>query len=833
MSSVLLKTLQGCYLENFHMDTITKPEIIQPAKLKETISATELDWIFEQFHPQIKILSLDCFDTILWRKTATPMDVFYDLQQYPTFKALQFTALMRIRSESKARILKVLKDTSSEIELQDIYRACMPNLTEEQINQLEEEELAAEMEACYPLPAVVELMRKAHAKGIKIIIVSDTYLKQSQLKKLLQHTLPPDVMSSIDKIFCSSAFGKSKINGLFEHVLKEINYPPQSILHLGDNPSADLIGPREFNVNTLQLIHHDENINELLRMQAAAVNLMDPSIRQTRALKTPFRGILATAQLATNQPEQMIGYASMGPVMYAFARFICDEVADLKKQGKQPKVLFLMRDAHLPALICETILGHPLGKRIRISRFASLAASFRNQDDINHYLADVISSQRYADICRQLLLPEKVADPIIKATIKTKNHLHTFMQLIQQKNITRIIFKQSADYRTRLLRHIEKEIGLEKGDTLVFVDLGYSGTTQRLLEPILRDEMGIDVVGRYLLALSVPGWQSCRRGLLDPATTDERVMLTLITYIALLEQLCTSNEKSVMDYDEEGNAIYGESNLSIEQHNNLDRIQAECIRFAKDAERFYQTTQLSISVQTLRDAAISGLGRLLFLPTEIEIQYLQTFQFDLNLGTKDTFDLINQNKGLQGLRQRGLFSLFMEKNAKSLRTNTPAELRSAGLELALTMMAHHRFSLEFGMRDMNLRREKINAIIVRGKEIAQTTLEAQLTHDGYYALWIPVGTGNFQIGILFGQTYQWIQFESIEFIMAKHFLSFVESQFTEDAWSNVIFEKMVDKGGKLYECLSASSLMIVTPKQKTNDENYILRAVFRPIVTRS
>lgn len=797
---------------------------------KDKVHSADLSILLESYSNKVKVLSLDCFDTLLWRRTATPIDVFYDLQHKPSFKAIGMTPLMRIHAEGNARTRQFIQHTSTEVSLRDIYLTHSPSLTENQLQSLAEDELAAEIETCYGFPPIIELIRHAHSKGLKIVIVSDTYLKQNQLHHLLSSVLPKDVMSMIEMIFCSNEYGVSKINGLFEHVLKKINHPAQSILHIGDNPVADLAAAKNMHLHAFQLIHHDDQVNELLRMQTTAASCMDSTIRHKRALNNSFRGILASAQLSTDRPEQFIGYAAMGPILYAFAQFLSDEIKQLKLDGKKPKVFFLMRDAYLPMQAATALLGEPLGKPIQISRFASFAASFRTADDVDQYLSKIITGNRFAEMAKQLLLPEAVGKQLIQEASKAPEPAYEFRQLIHQKHILDIIFKQSAAYRVRLLRYIKNETEIEPGETLVFVDLGYSGTTQQQLEPILREEMGIEVAGRYLLSVAVPNWKVTRKGLLDPAWCDGRAMHTLIAYISLLEQLCTSCEKSVIDYDKNGKPIYNDFHLSQEQKNNLDRIQSECLRFILDAKKFFSISQTAVSTVELQDAALSGLTRLLFLPTKNEINYLKSFEFDLNLATKDVFSMIDFDKGLAGLRRRGLFSHFMEKNIKSYRTNTPAELRSAGLELVISLLTHHRFSLDVGIKEMTFQKEKLDAIIINGNQTSQVSLEALLTYDGYFSVWVPVGNGNLKIGILFGKKYQWLQFESAELIASHTFLTNIESQGTEEGWQCLQFEKMTDHGSKLFECLSDSSFTLISSKPKPGNQNYILRLVFRPLV---
>src|SRR6185437_8183500 len=94
-------------------------------------------------------------------------------------------------------------------------------------------------EACYAFSPIIELIRLAHSKQIKIIIVSDTYLNKAYLTRLLASKLPADVMSMITEIFCSCDYYYSKTTGLFKSVLTKMNIAPHTVLHIGDNPTAD------------------------------------------------------------------------------------------------------------------------------------------------------------------------------------------------------------------------------------------------------------------------------------------------------------------------------------------------------------------------------------------------------------------------------------------------------------------------------------------------------------------------------------------------------------------------------------------------------------------
>ena len=130
-------------------------------------------------------------------------------------------------------------------------------------------------------------------------------------------------MSAISKIFCSCEYGKSKTNGLFEIILKSSGHRAESILHIGDNISTDYAAPRALKINALHFLQEDEHLTNLLRLQSISANIIDPLIRNTRPLSSPFRSILSSTQLSYDKPEVLIGYASLGPINVYLREIYC------------------------------------------------------------------------------------------------------------------------------------------------------------------------------------------------------------------------------------------------------------------------------------------------------------------------------------------------------------------------------------------------------------------------------------------------------------------------------------------------------------------------------
>lgn len=787
-----------------------------------TIRPADLLTAFTRFADKISVLSLDCFDTLLWRNTITPKDVFFDLQQRPHNKKHNIHAFNRIDSESSARAITMTRFGHAEVTLMDIYKQGFPSLSEAEINELIEEEIDAEIEACYAFPVVVDLIREAHAKNIKIIIVSNTYLTNPQLLKLLKSKLPNDVFAMIDTLFCSCEYNQSKNNALFDEVLRTLQISPNAILHVGDNHGADFVAPRQRNMHALHLLQFDSKQAEYFRLQTTAATIADTSIHRSRPLLNPFRGVFAAAKLQTNKPETLIGYMSMGPVMYTFARFIHDEIEQLKKANKRPKILFLLRDGYLPFLACKTLLGTEIGTMGRISRYCAIAASFRTEHDIATYLTGNVDPEYLGTACRQLLLSDSIAKPLMQHALATHDPAKAFIQLVLQKDIVNIILQNSMAFYQRLKKYLLKLIPLEKDDTLVLVDVGYTGRTQTTLASVLESDLNIKVRGLYLISLNSAEWRRNRKGLMDSSWCDDRALNALKFGNPSLEELICSCDNSVQGYDEEGNPIFVETSVSTAQREQSQLIHQECLRFINDADAFTKKANVHWPIESLRDTVFAELLRRTYLPLEDEIKHLQEFLHDEDMGTNLYGKIFSDSDiTLENLRRKGL----------QFKKQDPYSYRVLGLELSLVLLSNLRHGLELTLSDLNMRHETLQVIKSQNQKIVNNLTQAYHTYDGYFSLWFPVNNMETQIAVLFGKNYELLQIESAELIPAKYFYTTKERNHTHDLLEQVFLNQMQKTKGNLYECQSDTAAMIfqLNHNPQLQDKNF-LRVVFRPLV---
>jgi predicted HAD superfamily hydrolase len=786
----------------------------------EITCAADLIKAFNQYEHQISTLSLDCFDTLLWRTGHKPTDMFYDLQHSPSYQKHHVVPFMRVRAEEQARQLMYVQHRTLEVSLLDIYRTLFPDYAESELQTFVEDEISAEIHCCYAFQPMIELIRHAKNKGKKVIIISNIYLHEHQLRRLLSSALPDDVMKMIDKIFCSCDYKKSKSNGLFHEVLKDPTFEAHQMLHLGDNKSADFDAAREAGLNAMHFIQNNLKIEEFMRLQSIVAGIMLPDARDKHGLINLFHSLFSTTAHTLEKAESIHGYMSLGPVMYAFSQYLSTEIKTLTRDDKQPKVLFLMRDAHILALASEVYAGKSLGPSIRISRASALSASLRTQVDIERYISAFLKDLDFLAVCRQLFLSDEISAVLINTAEQSATPIKTFIELIKNEKIIHFIIQQSLQYAMKLKMYLQKNAGLAPGDTVILVDVGYAGTVQRSLKTFFKEEMEIEhVYGRYLISTNSRDNELKFSGLIDLSWCDYRTLTVLSTGFVLMEEIFSSCDESVIEYDNQGLPIYAPTPTSEAQRFKTKKIQEECLRFMHDAKQFLSTTTIHVSSSTWQQIALIDLTRMLYLPVEEEITYLQDFQHEKNAKTTEYFPVFNHpNLELESLRKKGLF----------FKNQHPYGLRHTGLDLVLTVLTQRRFGFDVNLSDRSLRYEHLPIVIIKDNKPQHIIYKAQPTHDGYYSCWIPTATGGSQIAILFGLNYHYIQLETIEAIPEEYYLAEGEGKKSESLKNKILYSHMLDKGGSLFECTSKSASIMLELESKSFD--YGIRVTYRPIV---
>src|SRR3954451_7648072 len=279
-------------------------------------------------------LSLDVFDTILWRRVPRPSDVFVILGASlrdaglcaPWVSDATFRH-MRIEAELEAR----RGEHGPEISLYDIWRKMPLDLFEGSLEELVAGEVALERQLTVVDAQIAELIALAHARQMPIILVSDTYFSEEQLRHLLDR--PELAPLKQARLFRSLEFRVGKGDGLWPVVLEELDLRPEQLWHVGDNERADVVAPRESGIRCTSYERIDEPLMRVLTREHQPQDLYGPVDPLLDALHGDFGLTSLRGKAVRNVPDELAqavatawryGAGVVGPVLTGFAEWVVE-----------------------------------------------------------------------------------------------------------------------------------------------------------------------------------------------------------------------------------------------------------------------------------------------------------------------------------------------------------------------------------------------------------------------------------------------------------------------------------------------------------------------------
>lgn len=186
-----------------------------------------------------KLFSVDIFDTLLRRASRTPIDAFTFMANEDCVQDVTGYFLdNRVAAENLAR--QDAADAGAEdVTLEQIY-TCFAQITKctpDQANAIKALELETELDLLQPTPFAKAFLAHVRETGKRYILASDMYLPSSAL----EHILNSKGISGWERLLVSGEIGRTKHTGtLFDDVVDHYGVPKGQILHIGDNPHADV-----------------------------------------------------------------------------------------------------------------------------------------------------------------------------------------------------------------------------------------------------------------------------------------------------------------------------------------------------------------------------------------------------------------------------------------------------------------------------------------------------------------------------------------------------------------------------------------------------------------
>lgn len=413
-----------------------------------------------------KYVSFDIFDTVIFRNVSKPSDIFEIVEkkliaQYG--KKMDKFAKMRVQAEQRA-----IKSTkNAEVTFNEIYSKLE---IEEPIDINKLKFLEEETEILYTIqnPFFVPVFEYCIKNSIKIILISDIYLPESAIKRILEKN-----SIKYDLLYLSSSVQKRKSTGqMFEHVLRDLDIHRNELIHIGDNWISDYCSPL---LKGIKAMHYASK-----RGKSEGNDLADSIVS-------------ATIENSFINPKKFYyetGFKCLGPALLGFCQWLHSEFT----KERFDTIWFFARDGKIVKDVydrlysSETFYFFGSRRSLTVPRLVN-AKNFIDIYSIVPYIKriepfhDLLYKIGIEDntLCQQLVV--KYGDSISRDELLGDKGNEIF-GLIKDK-----MYENADTERKTAMKYIESNVS---GKKIAVVDVGWYGTMQESISNLITNFLGKD-----------------------------------------------------------------------------------------------------------------------------------------------------------------------------------------------------------------------------------------------------------------------------------------------------------------------------------------------------
>lgn len=536
--------------------------------------------------PEVQIVSLDIFDTLLTRPVISdPRDIFHLVAERVNGRfGVDFVAL-RWSAEAE------MGDRYATLDAIYAHIARRHSLAENVVQALKEEELRCERALLRPRPDMLEVCRAAARAGKRLVAVSDMYLPSAFLLDILHEK----GFSDVAQVYVSAEHKARKTDdgALFGVMLKAEGCAPSAVLHLGDDRQGDVAEPLRRGLAAVHVPSVRQMMQERGGSLAGAISLA--------AQASPVWGLLLGHALERilDRPEDapdtlercdaaLFARLALGPLVTS----LCLQARATAEREGCARIYYASRDGWLPSLVhncLQEYSGGPEGVYFQAGRrayFPFLASSFveyartrKLADNLDLFTLEDLLRGHFGDEAESLLQNlsrDERAVPFCKERRRALRLLERLAAPLEK-------LMEARRKRARL--YYDAVFATDEPRLLVF-DIGYSGSVATALKAI---------TGKAVDKLYC--WQN-ESGRAADRQQDSRTFLLVggedySPFHLVLEEVFAPCEGGAIDFDSQGRPLLEPFTASDAMRRTLDTMQSEALAFARDAAlRFGEYTPL-------------------------------------------------------------------------------------------------------------------------------------------------------------------------------------------------------------------------------------------------
>lgn len=471
------------------------------------------------YSPDIKVISFDVFDTLVFRPFAKPLDMFICLNKpfteiFGINSYVDFASIRHYAEEHCHKIQKALKPGIEEPTFDEIYDLISEvyGYDREKLREVQKIEIENEIKFSYPRKSACELFEIARNTGKKILLVSDMYLPRSCIEAILQKC----GIEGYDKLYLSNEYHLTKhsgrLYGAISRELKDFALPPQ-FYHIGDNYDSDVAKAKGAGWHAQHYpapmgllqgrnpgIFTGLSYNKIFYISDRYTD-MDLAYYSYTGLRSclavvankifdfPYVSFNKNSDL--NADPKFVGYFITGMHVFAIARWLIK-----KTRGKGiRKIHFAARDGYLIKkaydILSEGLTGLPQSSYIRVSRKSFAIADIKSFNDVHSIVQKLNYASQTPESIYELFKPVMTTRALdAYAAYREKNNAMSLTPFVDKEQFAAfmkdfyISYLQDATFEEygEMLKKYFSEIFAPED---VFFDIGYSGRVELVLNKLL------------------------------------------------------------------------------------------------------------------------------------------------------------------------------------------------------------------------------------------------------------------------------------------------------------------------------------------------------------
>lgn len=412
-----------------------------------------------------KVISFDMFDTLVYRLTNTPEDIFKMVGEH-----FGIHGFVKIRMQEQDVISHKLFESHGypHANMDEIYDHLASVYPEYDWMEIKAYEIQLEMDALQQNPEMHAVFMDALALGKKVVITSDMYLNGDTIENILKQC----GYTGYHRLFVSSDERRAKFNKeLFSCIKDNFGVDYGEILHIGDSQFADVDNPASLGIETFLY----EKVLQKDKLKNVNCSIIDD-------------GMYKILYQQDHSFWYNLGIEVGGPLYMGLYLW-------LKKNIKNDeKIFFLARDGYNLYHLCRQMASRNMMSNdmayVETSRRALLLAGITqmNEEDIK-LLPPYTFGQSVEEICEYLGVDAGLLEHLEECGFSSVHEVIDNLEQVENfRNIylyNKSLFLATCKKEREYAKKYFTEIGFFDGPAKVF-DCGWNGSSQYLLDRFLK-----------------------------------------------------------------------------------------------------------------------------------------------------------------------------------------------------------------------------------------------------------------------------------------------------------------------------------------------------------